>query len=111
MKTLTITVDDNSRKGKTFLDFIEALYSENGDVQLIAIDGVPINNRPESDCNSVAESGAKYKTTRKTKKEPKSNSETEESPYNPEFVKMVLDSAKSKNRTRVTAATLWEDIQ
>jgi hypothetical protein len=111
MKTLTIKVDENSKKGKAFLEFIEALFSEKGDVQLIAIDAVPINNSSESDFNSVAESGAKYKTSRKTKKEIKEKVDSEESPYNPEFVKMVLDSAKSKNRTRVTAATLWEDIQ
>ena len=96
MKTLTIKVDENSIKGKTFLEFIEALYSEEGDVQLTAIDNVPVSVSSKSDCNSVAESGAKHKTTRKTIKEPKTNSETEESPYNPEFVKMVLDSAKSK---------------
>ena len=111
MKKLTIKVDENSKKGKAFLEFIEALYLGEGDVQLIEIDGFTINNSAESECNSVAESGAKYKTNRKVKKEIKTNAETEESPYNPEFVKMVLDAAKSINRTRVTAATLWEDIQ
>lgn len=110
MKTLTIKVDENSRKGKTFLEFIEALYSEHGDVQLISIDGVPINNRPESDSNSVAENGAKYKTIRKIKKEAKPNLETEESPYNPEFVKMVLDSAKSKNRTVIDPNDIWGSL-
>ena len=110
MKTLTIKVDENSRKGKTFLEFIEALYSEHGDVQLIAIDGVPINNRPESDCNSVAESGAKYKTTRKTKKEPKTNSEAEESPYNPEFVKIVLEAEKRGNYTTLDPNDIWGSL-
>ena len=110
MKTLTIKVNENSRKGKAFFEFIEALYSEEGDVQLTAIDDVPVSVSLESNFNSVAESGAKYKTTRKTKKETKPNLETEESPYNPEFVKMVLDSAKSKNRTVIDPNDIWGSL-
>lgn len=110
MKTLTIEVDENSRKGKAFLEFVGALYSGKGDVQLIAIDNVPISVSSKSDFHSVAESGAKYKTTRKTKKEIKASSETEESPYNPEFVKMVLDSAKSKNRTTIDPNDIWGSL-
>lgn len=110
MKTLTIKVDEKSGKGKAFLEFIEALYSEEGDVQLLAIDGVPINNRLESDCNSVHESGAKYKTTRKTKKEPITNSEIEESPYNPEFVKMVLEAEKRGNYTTLDPNDIWGSL-
>ena len=110
MKTLTIKVDENSRKGKAFLEFIETLFSEEGDVQLIAIEGVPINNYSESDCNSVAESGAKYVTSRKTNKEIKEKVDSDESPYNPEFVKMVLDSAKSKNRTVIDPNDIWGSL-
>ena len=110
MKTLTIKVDENSRKGKTFLEFIEALYSEHGDVQLIAIDDVPVSVSSESDSNSVAESGAKYKTTRKTKKERKTNSETEESPYNPEFVKMVLEAAKGPTTRVIDPSDIWGSL-
>ena len=31
-------------------------------------------------------------------------------PYNPEFVKMVLNAAKSKNRTTVSSKNLWQSI-
>lgn len=34
----------------------------------------------------------------------------EKDDYNPEFVDMVLKSAASKNRTRVTSKNLWESI-
>ncbi len=34
----------------------------------------------------------------------------EKSPYNPEFVKMVKDAAKSKNRTRIAPDNVWESI-
>ena len=51
------------------MDFIQALYTEEGDVQLIAIDGLPIKNSSESNLNVVAENAAKYKTARKSKKE------------------------------------------
>lgn len=110
MKTLTIKVDENSRKGKDFMEFIEASYSGEGDVQLIAIDGVPINNRFVTDVNFVAENAAKYKTIRKTKKEIKEKLDSGESPYNPEFVKMVLDSAKSKNRTVIDPNDIWGSL-
>ena len=110
MKKLTIKVDENSRKGKAFLDFIESLYSGEGDVQLIEIDGMTIRNSADSEFNSVAESGAKYKTIRKTKKEIKEKLDSEESPYNPEFVKMVLDSAKSKNRTVIDPNDIWGSL-
>lgn len=36
--------------------------------------------------------------------------EEQESPYNPEFVKMVLKAAKSKRRTRIDSKKLWESI-
>lgn len=110
MKTLTIEVDENSRKGKAFLEFVEALYSGKGDVQLIAIDNVPVSISSESDFNSVAESGAKYKTTRKTKNEIEASSETEESHYNPEFVKMVLDAEKRGNYTTLDPNDIWGSL-
>ena len=112
MEILTVEVDENSVKGKAFIDFIKAFFSEEGDVQLIAIDGLPINNSSESDLNFVAENVSKYKTARKSKKEVKKNSDldSEESPYNPEFVKMVLDSAKSKNRTTIDPNDIWGSL-
>ena len=110
MKKLTLKVDENSKKGKAFLEFIEAIYSEDGDVQLIEIDGLTINNSAESEFNSVAESGAKYKTNRKVKKDIKTNSESEESPYNPEFVKMVLDAEKRGNYTTLDLNDIWGSL-
>ncbi|WP_432673165.1 DUF2683 family protein [Flavobacterium sp. SM2513] len=112
METITIKVNENSRKGKAFIEFLKAFFSEEGDVQLIAIDGVLVTNSSESDFKSVAENGAKYKTIRKAKKEikVKSSVETEISPYNPEFVKMVLDAAKSKNRTTIDPNDIWGSL-
>ena len=37
-------------------------------------------------------------------------SEMKEIPYNPEFVTMVLESAKSKIRTTVNSKNLWQSI-
>ena len=37
-------------------------------------------------------------------------SKMKEIPYNPEFVTMVLESAKSKNRTTVNSKNLWQSI-
>lgn len=34
----------------------------------------------------------------------------EKSSYNPEFVKMVKDAAKSKNRTPIDPQNIWESI-
>lgn len=36
--------------------------------------------------------------------------EVKEDSYDPKFVKKVLKSAASKNRTTVTAANLWDSI-
>jgi hypothetical protein len=35
---------------------------------------------------------------------------TVDSPYNPAFVEMVLNAAKSKNRTVVNSKNLWQSI-
>ena len=112
MKALTINVNEKSKKGKAFLDFIQALYTEEGDVQLIAIDGLPIKNSSESNLNVVAENAAKYKTARKPKEEIRnnSNSDVEESPYNPEFVKMVLDAEKRGNYTTLNPDDIWGSL-
>ncbi|HMS70528.1 MAG TPA: hypothetical protein PKD18_20420 [Saprospiraceae bacterium] len=40
----------------------------------------------------------------------KTSESGDESPYNPEFVEMVLNAANSKNRTTVTSETLWQSI-
>lgn len=39
-----------------------------------------------------------------------SKSKIDKNQYNPNFVKMVLSSAKSEKRTRVTAKDLWQNI-
>ncbi|TAE35280.1 MAG: hypothetical protein EAY66_09290 [Sphingobacteriales bacterium] len=31
-------------------------------------------------------------------------------PYNPQFVEMVLNAAKSENRTKVTSKNLWQSL-
>ena len=70
MTTLTIKINERSKKGKAFLEFAKIFFDEGKDVEII-----------ESD-------------SKKSKKE--------ESLYNPEFVKMVLErdadikSGKSK---------------
>lgn len=70
MTTLTIKINERSKKGKAFLEFAKTFFDEGKDVEII-----------ESD-------------SKKIKKE--------ESLYNPEFVKMVLErdadikSGKSK---------------
>lgn len=70
MTTLTIKINERSKKGKAFLEFAKTFFDEGKDVEII-----------ESD-------------SEKSKKE--------ESLYNPEFVKMVLErdadikSGKSK---------------
>ncbi|MBK8390821.1 MAG: hypothetical protein IPL23_16725 [Saprospiraceae bacterium] len=40
----------------------------------------------------------------------KTSESGDESPYNPEFVEMVIKAANSKNRTTVTSETLWQSI-
>ena len=70
MTTLTIKINERSKKGKAFLEFAKTFFDEGKDVEII-----------ESD-------------SKKSKKE--------ESLYNPEFVKMILErdadikSGKSK---------------
>lgn len=60
MEILTLEIDENSVKGKALIDFLIAFYSEEGDVQIIAIDGVDVNPTSNSELNLVAESSEKY---------------------------------------------------
>lgn len=110
MKILTLEIDENSKKGKALIDFLVAFFSEEGDVQIIAIDGLPVKNRTELKSTGVAESRTKYKTIRKQKKGEKKADDVENSPYNPEFVKMVLESAKSENRTVLDPNDIWGSL-
>lgn len=61
MEILTLEIDETSKKGKALIDFIIAFYSEEGDVQLIAIDGVKVI--PNSELNVVAENNETYTVT------------------------------------------------
>lgn len=110
MKTLTLEIDENSKKGKALIDFLVAFFSEEGDVQIIAIDGLPLKNSTELESSGVAESSAKYKTSRKQKKEEKKAEVAEKSPYNPEFVKMVLEAAKGETTRILDPNNIWGSL-
>jgi uncharacterized protein DUF2683 len=71
MTTLTVKINERTKKGKAFLEFAKNFLKEGKDVIII---------------------------------------EEEKSPYNPEFVKKVLDSAKSKKRYRIDPNNVWESI-
>lgn len=60
MEILTLEIDENSKKGKALIDFLLAFYSEEGDVQVIAIDGIEVNPSSNSKLNLVAESNVAY---------------------------------------------------
>ena len=60
MEILTLEIDENSVKGKALIDFLIAFYSEEGDVQIIAIDGVDVNPTSNPELNLVAESSETY---------------------------------------------------
>ena len=78
MTTLTIKINEKSKKGKAFLEFARTFFANEKDVIV---------------------------TESKDEK-----AEVEETPYNPEFVKMVLDSAKSKNRTVIDPNDIWGSL-
>ena len=112
MKILTLEIDENSKKGKALIDFLVAFFSEEGDVQIIAIDGLPLKNSTELESSGVAESKAKYKVSRKQKKQGKKTEdpEAEKSPYNPEFVKMVLEAAKGETTRILDPNNIWGSL-
>ena len=78
MTTLTIKINERSKKGKAFLEFAKTFFDEGKDVEII-----------ESD-------------SKKSKKE--------ESLYNPEFVKMVLDAEKRGNYTTLDPNDVWGSL-
>ena len=84
MTTLTIKINESSKKGKAFLEFAKTFFDNDKDVEII-------------------ESGFK-----KTKV-------ATESPYNPEFVKMILErdadikSGKSKCIT-IDPGDIWGSL-
>lgn len=68
MTTITLKINERSKKGKTILDLLSILVSDKKEIQIV-------------------------------------NDE-----YKQEFVEKILNSAKSTNRTKVTAQNLWETI-
>lgn len=78
MTTLTLKINERSKKGKAFLEFATTFFDDNSDVEIVESDLKKINN--------------------------------EESQYNPEFVKMVLDASKSKKRTVINPNDIWGSL-
>lgn len=74
MTTITIKINERSKKGKAFLEFAKTFFNDGIDVEII-------------------ESDSENKST-----------------YNPEFVKMVLDAAKSKKRTVIDPNDIWGSL-
>ena len=54
---------------------------------------------------SSEKEGVEIIETDSKKKKTKNNT-----PYNPQFVEMVLNAAKSENRTKVTSKNLWQSL-
>ncbi len=83
MTTLTIKINERSKKGKAFLEFVKNFFNDEKDVEIIKLDV--------------------------------KNAEEDESPYNPEFVKMILErdadikSGKSKCIT-VDPDDIWGSL-
>ena len=69
MTTITLKINENTKKGKAFLEMARVFFENSKEIEII-----------------------------------------EEETYNSEFVKMIENAHKSKNRTRVTAKNLWESI-
>ena len=78
MTTLTLKINERSKKGKAFQAFAKTFFDDNSDVEIIESDSKKFNK--------------------------------EESQYNPEFVKMVLDAAKSKKRTVINPNDIWGSL-
>ena len=78
MTTLTIKINERSKKGKAFLAFAKTFFDKGNDIEIV-----------ETESKTV---------------------DIEESPYNPEFVKMVLDSAKSKNNIEINPNDVWGSL-
>ncbi|MFD2910111.1 DUF2683 family protein [Flavobacterium ardleyense] len=79
MTTITIKINEKSKKGKAFLEFARAFFANEKDV-------------------IVAES-----------KDEKV--EVEETSYNPEFVKMVLEADKRGNYTTLDPTDIWGSLE
>ena len=79
MTTITIKINEKSKKGKAFLEFARTFFANEKDVIVT-----------ESKDEKV---------------------EVEESPYNPEFVKMVLEADKRGNYTTLDPTDIWGSLE
>ena len=79
MTTLTIKINEKSKKGKAFLEFARTFFANEKDVIVT-----------ESKDEKV---------------------EVEETPYNPEFVKMVLEADKRGNYTTLDPTDIWGSLE
>ena len=71
---------------------------------------IKINKRTKAGKAFMAMSETLFKGVEGIENVLEKKSEKKEIPYNPEFVTMVLESAKSKNRTTVNSKNLWQRI-
>ena len=79
MTTITIKINEKSKKGKAFLEFARTFFANEKDVIVT-----------ESKDEKVR---------------------VEESPYNPEFVKMVLEADKRGNYTTLDPTHIWGSLE
>jgi hypothetical protein len=79
MTTITIKINEKSKKGKAFLEFARTFFANEKDVIVT-----------ESKDEKVG---------------------VEESSYNPEFVKMVLEADKRGNYTTLDPTDIWGSLE
>ena len=79
MTTITIKINEKSKKGKAFLEFARTFFANEKDVIVT-----------ESKDEKVG---------------------VEETPYNPEFVKMVLEADKRGNYTTLDPTDIWGSLE
>ena len=73
MTTLTIKINEKSKKGKAFLEFAQTFFADSKEVKI-------------------------------------TQSEDKDDYYNPEFVEIVLKSAKSKKRIEINPNDVWGSL-
>ncbi len=85
MTTITIKIDKRTKAGKAFMAMSESFFKNVEGIEIVETD------------------------SKKTTKEADSEL-TEQSPYNPEFVKMVLKSAKRGSYKEVNPKDIWGSL-
>jgi ribosomal protein L16 Arg81 hydroxylase len=71
METITLKINEKSKAGQVFINFINQFIVNNKSVEIVK----------------------------------------EESPYNPEFVKKVINADKNDKRIRINTENIWESIR